>query len=389
MTVEKKQAIKNYILNTLRIFTGVLPVSLCGAVFMGFNYLYGMRLAFVAALIGSGNTPKKKMPSFSVFLVLMYASLSFGTATLSLACLIGGLLSAIYFFIPKQISIRDNSVTTGLMLSTALSVTIMLTTHYFGIGATGNTVKEMISSYLSLGFHPNWRGVLYGTVVMVIMITFPRKFKKLCSYVKAPFIAVIVTLILNLFLNPSDFRTAINEIGGNYLYDKEYILFFSETGNINIPAAIICGIAISVITVYSLQKSDNDKDTQKCTAILNTVCGSSLGLILPYGTRPADKKWTAGIGAAILSLLFMILSLSERVPLHSLAVIMIVGAWESVEWRKIKEAFSSFSSVLFFILSFASTLYFGYVYGILISAVLYVIYHFVFRKPKTAEAITG
>lgn len=389
LTAERKQHIKDYLLNTLTVFTGILPVSLCAAIFMGFHYSFGINIAVASSLICSENAPKKIMPAFSLFLVLMYASLSFGTATLSLACFICGILSIIYFFIPKKLELIDNPVTAGLMLSTALSVTVMLTTHYFGIGATGYTVKEMIASYLSLGFHPNWRGVLYGTVVMVIMITFPRKFKKFCNYIKAPFIAVAVTVILNLFLNPSDFKTAINEIGSNYLYDKEYIPFFSEISKINIPSAVVCGIALFFVSIYSLQKSDIDKDTRRLSAMMNTLCGAFLGLLFPYGTKPAGKKWISGIVSAILCLAVIIIPAIERIPLHSLAVVMIVGAWESVEWKKIKQAFSSVSSVIFFVLSFVSSLYFGYVYGILISAALYIFYTIAFRKSIKSKTETA
>ena len=76
----------------------------------------------------------------------------------------------------------------------------------------------------------------------------------------------------------------------------------------------------------------------------------------------------------------------NRIPVHSLAVVMIVGAWEIVDWKKVINAFSSVHSVGFFIISIVSTLYFGYVYGILISAVLYIIYSIIFRKSKTHES---
>jgi MFS superfamily sulfate permease-like transporter len=175
----------------------------------------------------------------------------------------------------------------------------LLTTHYFGIGASGSNAKEMITSYLSLGFHPNWRGVLYGTIVMVIMITFPRKFKKLCKTISAPFIAVVITLILNLFLNPSYMVSAINEIGG-----------------------------FSFSTAALLPESN----------------------------------------------------IFDRIPVHSLAVILIVGAWENVKWKEIKKVFSSPVNVLFFDASVIATLYFGYIYGVIFSALLYFIYSFCSKK---------
>ncbi|MBQ2848772.1 MAG: SulP family inorganic anion transporter [Clostridia bacterium] len=337
--------------------------------------MYGFLFASFASLLGNKDAQKKIMPAYAAFLILMFAAHSYGLATVSLACFICGIISIIFYFLPKQFKTHDNPVTAGIMLSTAISVTVMLTTHYFGIGASGNTVREMIASYLSLGFHPNWRGVLYGTVVMVIMITFPRKFKKLCTYLKAPFTAVIVTVILNLFLNPSDFKTAINEIGSIYIFDKstERIFFFSD-GEINFFAAIACGIALFFVCSFALQKKNADNSDCRLSAMINTVFGTSLGLLLPYGTKRKNNKWISSIGSFVLCLVVLLIPSVERIPLHSLAVVMIVGVWESIEWKEIKKAFSSPVSVIFFVLSFASILYFGYVYGILISDILYIIY---------------
>lgn len=300
MTRNKNKSIKDIIFNVISILTAVVPFALSSAMFIGLNLYSFIIIALSLSFYFAKSDGKKIMPVFAVFLTVMFVSSTFGITVANIALSAVGLLSAVYFLLPKQFEIRNNPITAGLSLATALTVTVLLTTYYFGIGASGNNVKEMIASYLSLGFHPNWRGVLYGTIVMVIMITFPRKFKKFCKIVKAPFIAIVVTLILNCFLNPSDMPTSISEIGN-----------FS----------------------------------------LNT---------LPVS-----------------------LALFDRIPVHSLAVVMIVAAWESVKWGEIKKAFSSPVSVICFIISIVSTLYFGYVYGILISAVIYVIYSA--KKSKISE----
>ena len=98
------------------------------------------------------------------------------------------------------------------MLAGALTVTVMQTNDYFAIGGEGNMIRDMLASYVSKGFHPNWRGVLYGTITMVILITFPRKFKKASLTVRPAFLALVFTLLLNLWLNPSYMPTSIKEI---------------------------------------------------------------------------------------------------------------------------------------------------------------------------------
>lgn len=302
MNTKNKQSIKDIILKSIAIITAVLPFSLSAAVFIGFNHhLSIILIAIILSVYFVKTNNKKIMPAFAAFLIIMFASNTFGFSAAFTILQIFGIILIFYFLVLKQSSIPDNPVTAGLSLATALTVTVLLTTYYFGIGASGNNVKEMIASYLSLGFHPNWRGVLYGTIVMVIMITFPRKFKKFCEIVKAPFIAIIITLLLNLFLNPSDMPTAITEIGNFPLSDS-----------------------------------------------------ISLGLL-------------------------------NRIPVHSLAVVMIVGAWESVKWGEIKKAFASPVSIICFILATVSTLYFGYIYGILISFVLYFICNLYFKKKTNKK----
>ncbi len=299
MITDNKKSIKDIILKAIGILTAVLPIALSAAVFTGFKYYSIIIIALFSAFYFVKSDSKKIMPVFGAFLTVMFISDVFGVNAAFISMLTVGLICIIYFFSAKKLPIQSNPAAAGFSLATALTVTVLLTTYYFGIGASGNTVREMIASYLSLGFHPNWRGVLYGTVVMVIMITFPRKFKKFCEIVKAPFIAIIVTLILNFFLNPSDMPTAISEIGN----------FSSD----NIPA--------------------------------------SLGLF-------------------------------DRIPVHSLAVVMIVGAWESVKWGKIKKAFTSPVAIVCFAAAVILPLYFGYVYGILISAILYFIYDFYIKKTN-------
>ena len=386
MKAENLSPVKNYIIKSSTIITSVFPLALSSAVFMGFDCLWCLELGFFAILYFTQKT-KKMMSVYAAFLIAQFAANTCSPATLSLAALICGIISLIFYFLPKQFRIRDNPVTTGIMLATALSVTVMLTTHYFGIGATGNTVKEMIASYLSLGFHPNWRGVLYGTVVMVIMLTFPRKFKNFCKVVGAPFIAIFVTLILNLFLNPSYMPTAITEIGNipSFYPSFENILFW-RSGETDYAAAVLCGISLFLICNYSFTRNEMSKSNCRGVSACNLITGTSWGMIQLYNMPDKLNFSTVPLYFVLIAVLGFTGGI-DRIPLHSIAVVMIVGAWESVEWRKIKEVFSSVPSVIFFVLSFVATLYFGFVYGILISSVLYIIYYLLFQKNKTTETL--
>ncbi len=378
---------KNSIIKGAAVFTSVFPISLAATVFMGFDFFYCAVFSSYAALFATKPKTNNIMPAYADFLVMMFAINAFGASTASLAIFICGILSLVFSLLPVKIKLSSNPVTSGVMLACAMTVTVMLTTHYFGIGATGNSVTEMLGSYLSLGFHPNWRGVLYGTIVMVIMITFPRKFKSLNKVIKAPFIAIAVTLILNFFLNPSDMPTAIDEI--EEVYSNSSIGFFAFFSDFecNYLSAALCGLALFFIHHFALSK--NNADNKKCLAAsISDITAAILGTpLLPYGIE--KKSVVFGSIAAVLSCLtvFGMKDSIGRMPVHSLAVVLIVGAWGNVKWSEIKKAFSSPLSVLFFISPILACLGFGFVNGILISAILYFLYSLT-EKSKICKVST-
>ena len=361
---------KIYLKDTASIITTVLPIALSMAVCMGAGAIAGAVFACIAALIGFTADEKKQMPYYVSFLIITYTFREFGAATASLSIIICGLLlfvSALFYKKAKEAleSGSDNSAFAAIMLSTALTVTILFTTDYFGIGATGNTTTEIIKSYLSLGFHPNWRGVLYGTIVMVIMITFPRKFKKASKIINAAFIALIITTALNYLLNPSDMITAIKETGSFSFADYKATFLFplinSKPDALDILTSFLCGISLYLTSFYMILQNDNCK---KSDFILSGVanCITGFGTCLPI---PAQIKKNKIINRIIASIIIAIIFLVfrdfiERIPVHSCAVVLIVGAWQSVKWSEIKKAFSSANNIFIFVYILLSVIAFGF-----------------------------
>ena len=347
-----------YFKDTANIITSVLPFALSMAVCMGAGAVAGAVFACIAALIGFTADEKKQMPYYVSFLIIAYTFREFGAATASLSIIICGLLllvSALFYKKAKAAleSGSDNSAFAAIMLSTALTVTILFTTDYFGIGATGNTTTEIIKSYLSLGFHPNWRGVLYGTIVMVIMITFPRKFKKASKIINASFVALVVTTALNYLLNPSDMITAIKETGSFSFADYKATFLFplinSKPDALGILTSFLCGISLYLTSFYMILQNDNCK---KSDFILSGVANCTTGFVtcMPI---PAQIKKTKIISRIIASIIIAIIFIMfrdfiERIPVHSCAVVLIVGVWHSVKWSEIRKAFSSAINIFIF-----------------------------------------
>ncbi len=324
------------------IFPFVLSLGVCGPN----GALWSCIATVILSLFFDKIDEKKVLPVLLNFTAVSFLINCFGYLSGVIALLISGIIivcfgSKINNYLFK---FSDSPFISGIMLATALTVTVLQTTNYFGIGAYGNTAREMIQSYVSLGFHGNWRGVLYGTIVMVVMITFPRKFKKLSKVIHASLLGLIISTVLNFFLNPSDMITSINEVSE---------LKFNESFNPDVSVwglffSLICGviIALSIITMIS---SDNiTKNDYIKSGIINVI----LSPLLCFVPMKVDKSIIKNIPFTAISalVLFFLKDIIIRIPVHSCAVILIVSAWQSIEWKRLKVAFENPISFIKFII---------------------------------------
>lgn len=357
---------------TVYYLTNFFPLAFSMAICFGFGTTAGILFGCLAILLSPDLKSEKIMPLYTAFIILgCNADVALPASLISLP-----LVLITHNFFDKIKKYADSPAFSGVMLGTALTSTVLFTTDYFGIGATGETVTDMIKSYISLGFHPNWRGVLYGTIVMVVMITFPRKFKSFSKTVSAAFIAIGLTLVLNLFLNPEYMPTAIAEIGKDgFVILKNYIFarFNPERDFLRI---FICGVALYLNYVYSASNYHNNG------ALLNLYTSGILGIPLPYGiNRNKNTLLSRFLAAGIVMILFAFLGdYIGRIPLHSCAVVVIVGAWQNVKWSELKKSFSGIIPVLMFTVSVVCCIVFDLSVGITVSAALSVIYHKFLKK---------
>lgn len=296
-----------------------------------------LRMSFAAVIVSlfiDEVDSKSLIPTLFNFLILSFVFSSFGSIAATVSLLSAAIVLCFGHYISQKTNkIRNSSVISGLMLGTAIVMTVMQTTNYFGIGASGLTPREMIASYLSLGFHGNWRGVLYGTITMVILITFPRKFKTASKIISPMFISLAVSLGLNYFLNPPDMITAINEAGP---FTFEYSTNITLSG---IVVSILLGIVTGLSDIYSMSCNNYSKKEYLTTGIINIF----LSPIMCFVPKKINKSIIQGIPAALILALFIIIFKDNlaRIPVHSCAVILIVSAWENVKWKRVKNAFTS------------------------------------------------
>lgn len=361
----------SFVFESIYRLTAVLPLAISMAVCSGMGIIGGILGGAIACAAVNTQYTKYLMPVFLSYSVVSYTYNVSGISTVATGVAIAGVFLIISAFAGlnlKKLIFRP--AISALMLATAINVTVLETTNYFGIGATGNTVGEMLESYGSLGFHANWHGVLYGTIVLVVMVTYPRKFKKLNTVVHATFVALIGTLVLNLFLNPVAEKTSINEIGA-FSFNVTPALFPTFREIPNIGNALLTGIALYFTTAYSISNSDKSGNLDfAVTGAANCVMSSFAGGFLPYKSQTYKNFSFAGIPGMALIIVCSIFfaDIIGRIPLHSCAVILIVGAWQSVRWRNLKTVFKDVTSMSCFIAVLTFTLFFGALKGVLFGA---------------------
>ena len=179
----------------------LFPFSLSVGALSGFGTAGGCMAALVSLLCGAAFR-LHFVPTYLALLPVFTATFRYGAQAGAAAVLLSGVFAFFLHFLPQRLrdGLRSPATWAGFLVVAAFSTTALQTTAYFGIGAVGGTVPEILRDYVSLGFHPNWRGILYGTIVMVVLITYPRKFKRLSKHLPAPFASLLVTFPLHLLL---------------------------------------------------------------------------------------------------------------------------------------------------------------------------------------------
>ncbi len=333
----KQSNIKTDILAGLTGATLLGSYALCAAASVGLGLLNVFFCIVICALFSAKSKNKIYAPDAFLLIPVHYIVSECGTPYLPL-CIICGVV--IYFCLSKALKInnRINAIIAWVTLILALVATVILTNQYFGIGAIGSTAIEMLKSYRSLGFHPHFRGLLYGTITLFAMITYPFKFRKLNKTLPAEFMTLLIPFILNLFLNPERQLTTVNEID-SFLPDYHtYTLPFGfcatlEKTNI-IPLLLGC-LYFGFVLFLRSGKEDSSR---------NTLVNLTNGIISFLPARQFDiinyslvsAITTIAVSGAVI---FLCPNLLARIPMHCVGALLIVSAWQQVPYKNLSLLF--------------------------------------------------
>ncbi len=354
--INTSQVFKNSIYKATLLSALVYSMGACS----GYGLYSCAFVAIIAAAVYIIKPGTSLLPMLLSFAVTLEAFNYLGTGGAVISMLLAGALAFVSGnFKSIRKGINSPAFLPAVMIACALTITVLITTDYFGIGATGRDVVDMLKHYRSLGFHPNWRGILYGTIVMVIMITVPRKFKKGAKIVSPLFIALVFTYLLNLVLVPK---------GAVLTFTLVERPEFAISSINNIPALesngiktfvyiLLFALGEAVTFIMSIPDEEYDVKAARYSGAAGLIMPALFGFTLPGKVVKTGGEMLPGLFAAFLTAAIILPTvIIGGQPLASCAVVLIVGIWQQVEWGKLKGAFSSISSALIFLAIIAVSL---------------------------------
>ncbi len=345
------QKLKKDALGSLTAVGWIFPLALAFGSNSPFGAVAGFVGAIVACLIGSGSPNRIPTPHTEVFAILIYAANTIGVPGAMLSCIIAGMLLLFVATIQfnKSFFKIPPAALGAVTFVVAAVLCIIQVNYYFGIGVPAGSAFETLVAYRSYGFHANWRGVLYGTITLVVMITYPIKFKNLSRKVPAPAVALVLTTVLNLILNPVAERTAIDEVG-SFVSTPGFLLIgdisiFDVTPDKLLPSFIYAWALVVVLVADTLMKENRVSAVRSSLAskgVRTIICPICDGMIVGDEDSEGETRMTGFFAALIIAVLAALAHpVITRVPTATLAVIIICTAWKKIRFKVIKTAFKS------------------------------------------------
>ncbi len=333
----QKNNIKGEFLSGLIACGYIIPLSAAFASVTGQGLWAVLLCCAACALFSIKNKNGILIPDIRFIALLLCFSYNIPQINLYISVISGGLL----FCLAKKLNIRQthtHEALTAISLCLAISSTVLLTNTYFGIGAFGGSTVEMLKAYRYLGFHPNFMGLLTGTITLFTMITYPFKFKKLSKYISPHFITLAIPFILNLFLNPDSTLTNIDEAA---------FLTFNNTPSVSFELSdILETLAYSILIGEFLH-------------FYNSNESYSLGVSHIFSPFPLRREEINNYGVISAFIVLLITSATAifipeiytRLPLHSIGAMLIVYAWQNVPYKYFKEVFKHKKRTIFVLIS--------------------------------------
>lgn len=393
----------NDLMAGLTVAAVALPLALAFGVSSGADAASGLITAIIAGIvIGllSGASYQISGPTGAMAAILVSLAAKYQLQGMLLAGFLSGVILLIMAVckVGKLVSYIPAPVITGFTSGIAIIIALGQIDNFFGTASAGENAIAKLISYKDLGFSPNWYAVGFGLLAILIMIFYPKKWQ---GVIPSSLAAIIVTVILNFILNPDAALSGVAEVGAipkKLITDQSLLLNLSDLDLSNLTQLIMPAVSIALLgMIESLLcgAAAGKMKGEKLNSTRELIAQGVGNMIIPLmGGVPA----TAAIArtsvviksggqtriASVIHSITLILSMfllggvMSRIPLSSLAGVLIVTAVRMNNFGEIKHYFSKKlrHSQIQFLLTMAATVIFDLTIAIAVGIVAAVVIFF-------------
>lgn len=387
------KALSQDLMAGLTVAAVALPLALAFGVSSGADAASGLITAITAGIIIgilSGASYQISGPTGAMAAILLTVSAKYGiTGVLTAGFLSGAVLViAALCRVGKLVSYLPAPVITGFTSGIAIIIALGQIDNFFGTKSVGDNQIAKIGSYFSGAgsFVPNWWAVMFGVLVVVIMIVYPKKWN---AVVPSSLVGIIVSLVINMIFFEQGTVAEVGAIPSSLVTDDSIIKKGFDLEHITsliMPAISIA--ALGMIESLLCGASAGKMKGERLDASRELVAQGIGNMVIPLlGGVPATaaiartsvaiksggKTRLVSVFHSIVLILSMFLlgGVMSRIPLSALAGVLMVTAFRMNDWSAIKSIFRKKfkSSIMQYVLTMVSTVIFDLTIAIVIGVV--------------------
>lgn len=387
------KALSQDLMAGLTVAAVALPLALAFGVSSGADAASGLITAITAGIIIgilSGASYQISGPTGAMAAILLTVSAKYGiTGVLTAGFLSGAVLViAAVCRVGKLVSYLPAPVITGFTSGIAIIIALGQIDNFFGTKSVGDNQIAKIGSYFSGAgsFVPNWWAVMFGALVVVIMIVYPKKWN---AVVPSSLVGIIVALIVNMVFFEQGTVAEVGAIPSSLVTDDSIIKKGFDVEHITsliMPAISIA--ALGMIESLLCGASAGKMKGERLDASRELVAQGIGNMIIPLlGGVPATAaiartsvaiksggrtRLVSVFHSVVLILsMFLLGGVMSRIPLSALAGVLMVTAFRMNDWAAIKSIFHKKfkSSIMQYVLTMVSTVVFDLTIAIVIGVV--------------------
>lgn len=377
----------------LTVAAVALPLALAFGVSSGADAASGLVTAIVAGIvigILSGASYQISGPTGAMAAILLSVSAKYGiTGVLTAGFLSGAILIvAALCRVGKLVSYLPAPVITGFTSGIAIIIALGQIDNFFGTHSVGENQISKIASYFTGegSFDPNWWAVMFGGLVVLIMVIYPKKWN---AVVPSSLVGIIVALIVNKVFFEQGTVAEVGAIPSSLITDDSIIrkgFDFANITSLIMPAVSIA--ALGMIESLLCGASAGKMKGERLDASRELVAQGIGNMIIPLlGGVPAtaaiartsvaiksggQTRLVSVFHSIVLILsMFLLGGVMSRIPMAALAGVLMVTAFRMNDWAAIKSIFGKKfkSSISQYVITMAATVVFDLTIAIVIGVV--------------------